>query len=297
MFEQDVDRTRHVALQLLSAYRTTGIFGITAMPEDEPPTGVEIGSEDHLRFITFSVAIDYQRDADQLWNAARLTASDPETRYLFDPFQVVRAGQERVIDDLQRYKLSRKFITDARTWMRIATTITDHFEGRVGTLIEHSGHDAVQMIELIRSSHYRGGFPFLKGSKIAPLWIRMLYDNGRVPFRRIGDVPLPIDIHTAQATVQTGCIRTASTFGRLHDLRDAAQRVWATALRDADDTYPLRLDEPLWLLSRNGCRRTTAWPCQFRRVCPVVEYCQPNHLLISVAGNPAQDESKWTIRS
>jgi hypothetical protein len=61
-----------------------GIFGHNVMPEDFLPTwgsdlsysGIDRGSYEHLLFITMVVSIDYQRNADQLWDAGRKTFED-----------------------------------------------------------------------------------------------------------------------------------------------------------------------------------------------------------------------------
>ena len=70
MLDIDVHRARVVAHQLLETYASAGIFGTQTMPEDLVPSEVVPGSEAHLRFITLTVAIEYLRDADQLWNAS-----------------------------------------------------------------------------------------------------------------------------------------------------------------------------------------------------------------------------------
>ena len=50
--------------------------------------GVQGGSLDHVLFITQTVAIDYQRDADGLWESSRKSFANAETRYVFDPAAV-----------------------------------------------------------------------------------------------------------------------------------------------------------------------------------------------------------------
>lgn len=295
LFELDVPRARAVAAQLTAAYKDEGIFGNQEMPEDLAPPGVDAGSEEHMRFITLTVAIDYMRNADQLWQAARRTYADAQTRYLFDPPTVADTGPRRVMQDMQRYGLSRKPEQDAGTWQTISTTLAVHFEGRVEVLVDVAAHDAIRLLELVRSRRHAGGFPFLKGPKIGPLWVRMLHDNCGLPLVHIADVPLPVDIHTAQATIQTGCVRTGAGRGTMAQLRGAVQQVWREALAGGP-AYPLRLDEPLWLLSRAGCRVTQTWPCEFRGRCPVAGQCQAQHHWLGIAGSVNQDGSEWTIR-
>lgn len=98
-----------------------------------------------------------------------------------------------------------------------------HFDGKVGTLLDRAHRDALKLLALIRSSQYQAGFPYLKGEKIGPLWIRMLHDNCRVNLSHLGEIPLPVDIHTAQATLQTGCIRPSQLEGSMGQLRKAVR--------------------------------------------------------------------------
>ena len=297
MFELDVPRARLVAQRLLAAYETTGIFGNQAMPEDVEPAGVATGSEEHLRFITLTVAIDYMRNADQLWNAARQTFADPQTHYLFDPTAVAQTGLPKIVEDMRLYRLSKKIDKDAEIWRQVSLTLAQHFGGRVDALITQANYDALTLLDTIRSRRFASGFPYLKGPKVAPLWIRMLHDNCGVALRRIEEVPLPVDIHTAQATLQTGCVRRVEGRGTMKELREAVQQVWRGALTTADSgTYPLRMDEPLWMLSRQGCRVTRTWPCEFLAECPVGLQCQAKQLWLAAAtGGPIQDETEWTI--
>ena len=81
----DIDRGRKLAELLYTRFTTTGIHGRVDMPEDTLPTGISHGSLRHILFLTLVVSIDYQRDAQVLWDSARTTSQDHETKYLFDP--------------------------------------------------------------------------------------------------------------------------------------------------------------------------------------------------------------------
>lgn len=66
------------------------------MPEESIPLGVERDSAAYRLFLTLTVAIDYKRDADELWNLSRKAFEAPETRYLFDP-EAMLFPKERTI--------------------------------------------------------------------------------------------------------------------------------------------------------------------------------------------------------
>ena len=293
-FAEDVERARRVADLLLRAWQDEGVFGRREMPEDALPVRVERGSEAHLRFITLTVAIDYMRDADALWLSGRQTLADPATAWLYEPEAVAAAGIGAVIDAMQVHGLSKKPTQDAQTWQSVSTTLARHFLGEVGVLLRRARFDAPGLLALLRDRTLVPGFPFLRGPKIGPLWIRMLHDNCAVALERLERIPLPVDIHTAAATLQLACVRAEPYSGDFAPLREAIQRVWRQAL-EGTGHYPLQLDEPLWHLSRAGCRVTRTWPCEFQAQCPVGALCGASRARLSTGGADGQGEARMWV--
>jgi hypothetical protein len=109
----DNERGKKVAELLYNFFSTKGIHGRTDMPEDITPNSVERNSLDHIFFITLTVSIDYQRDSPSLWASSRKTFDDPETRYLFDPKLLYETPFRKIVEDMQKYKLSKKPQKDA----------------------------------------------------------------------------------------------------------------------------------------------------------------------------------------
>lgn len=295
-FAEDVERARRVAAELLKAWQSEGVFGRRDMPEDALPARVDRGSEEHLRFITLTVAIDYMRDADALWRSSRQTFADPETSWIYDPGAVAAIGPGQVIDAMRVHGLAKKPVQDAQTWQAVCTTLARYFTGEVGVLLRRARFNAPALLSLVRDRELVPGFPFLRGPKIAPLWVRMLHDNCGVELERLDRVPLPVDVHTATATLQLACVRAEAYRGRFAPLREAIQRVWRQALEGTED-YPLQLDEPLWHLSRAGCRVTRTWPCEFQRECPVGAWCGASRVGLSIGGAEGQGEALIRLHS
>ena len=266
------ERAREVARSLLKAYESGGWFGETVMPEDPPPPGVAPGSEPHLRFLTLTVALDYLRDAAQLWRAAREALASPEKAYLFVPSAVVQTPDHQVHRDLKEAGIARRPDRDGRTWLSICRTLVSSFEGSVTTLLSAAGWDAPNLLAILRDPQVTPGFPYLRGRKIGPLWIRILDDSARVPLRRMEKVPIPVDIHIARATLMTGVL-SGNFRGRFAELAKHVESVWADALRDDPQLYPLRIDQALCHWSRLGCSQTPGFPCIHADRCPVAEYC------------------------
>lgn len=274
----DPMRARAVGERLYHAFRGAGILGEISMPEHLLPLGVERGSREQLHFITLTVAIDYMRDADALWAASRQTFADPTTRYLYTPRQVAQTTFAKLATDMGKYKLAKKLQKDAEIWRTICLTLVQHFGGDVLALLQQAAFDASRVLETIRQARYR--FPYLKGPKIGPLWVRMLEDSWQGHhFVRLEKLPIPVDIHIGAATLMTGCLH--GTFaGPFDEFREAVVQVWSKACQGTA-YYPLQFDEPLWHLSRRGCRNTPGFPCVHKRACPVEDFCTSTELKVN----------------
>lgn len=281
----DVRRGAEVAKLLHHAFATTGIHGRNDMPEDVLPAGIERGSPEHVAFITLTVSIDYQRDASALWESSRRSFEDPETRYLFDFRALQNAPTARVVKDMQRYKLSKKPQKDAGIWHTVGTSFASKWCADPLAFLESCAWDSPRVLRRLESDKHRqagrltANFPYLKGPKIGPLWLRMLRDNVGVDrLQHLEEVPIPVDVHVARATLAVGVVR-GSYAGNLAGLFGAVRDAWfqsVAGLRAGQRAMvALDMDEPLWHLSRYGCtyrdRRTGRCPmfseCEAREFC------------------------------
>ncbi len=203
----DIERGALLAERLYQLYKTEGIFGNKEMPEDHPPQGVEIGSREHLLFLTLTVAIDYMRNADALWESARKTFEDPETCFVFFPEEVanIPLGQvEKIKSALTKYKLALRPIRDTNIWLTIALTIHNRWRDDPWNLLEALNFDAIKIVKHL--TRYKSEYPNLNGEKIRSLWLRMLRDNARINLKNLEYIPIPVDVHITRATLNLGII-------------------------------------------------------------------------------------------
>jgi len=289
----DFDRGRRAAQTLYHAFATTGIHGRTDMPEDEPPGGVQHGSPEHALFITLTVAIDYQRDAPALWDSSRRTWQDPETQYLFVPRLLHEAPAAKIAQDMQRYGLSRKPQKDSHIWRTVGVTLHKKWNGDPRRFLADCGWAAPTILDRLRSdSHvYNGRFvpdyPYLRGPKIGPLWLRMLRDNvSMAELTDLDKVPIPVDIHVARATLCLGVVR-GKFDGPMTELFKHVRTAWTGSVvglsADSRPMIALDVDEPLWHLSKYGCarRKEAGRQCPMLGTCEAVEYCVPGTITMT----------------
>jgi hypothetical protein len=288
----DAERGKRLAQLLYGCFSTTGILGKTDMPEDILPEGVEKGSLEHLLLITLTVSIDYQRDANALWAVSRKTLEDPDTRYLFDPASLHYIRPKQIQQDMQKYGLSKKFKKDSHIWRTVGLTFLKKYDGNPLHFLEDCGWDSKNILRRLKNdTHLYNGkevpdFPYLRGDKIGPLWLRMLRDNvGIEKLLNLDLVPIPVDIHVARATLATGVVR--GTFsGKLDDLFDRVRQAWFNSVERLliknRQMIALDVDEPLWHLSKYGCtkRDKKSGACPEIARCEAKEFCVSGSIII-----------------
>lgn len=288
MLKTNTEHARKVIDILLDWYKKRdGLFSGSELPESETPNGLEIGSYEQIMFLTMTVAIDYQRSANDLWHASRKSWEDDSIRWIFSPKEVVNKTRDELVESLAKYKLSKKREKDTDIWRTISQSLVELFDGDPRNLFEKFDYDAYQIVTAMRRQ-YGKNFPYLAGStgtgKILSLWIRMLHKEAKIKFKNLKKVPIPIDIHTARATIMTGCL--SGTFeGNFSALAELSKQAWIDAC-DGTEHYPLELDEALWNLSRFGCTNyRNGNVCPVKDQCRLEKYCTANNPLSEIQIN------------
>jgi len=282
----DSERGKKVAEFLYNSFSTVGIHGKTDMPEDITPSGVVRGSLEHTFFITLTVSIDYQRDAPSLWESSRKTFEDQETRYLFDSKSLYETSFRKIIEDMQKYKLSKKPQKDAKIWRTVGVTFYKKWEGDPRSFLENYNWDSLTILKHLRNdTHLYNGrtvsdYPYLRGPKIGPLWLRMLRDNvGIGKLMNLEKVSIPVDIHVARATLTTGVVR-GNIKVRLDELFEYIRKAWFESVKSLSvknrPMIALDVDEPLWHVSKYGCTRRD----KITGYCPMYSGCEARDFCI-----------------
>lgn len=286
---------KEIALILFEKFNFgDGIFGHNMMPEDFLPcwgsdlTDLEIdrGSYEQLLFITLVVSIDYQRDADQLWEAGRITFEDPETRWLFYPVELAKRSLVEIIYAMKKHSLSKKPNKDAGIWSKVSKSLLDFYGSNPVNLIEKCDFDALNLYQQKFDPKFKKNFPYFSGDKIFPLWIRMLHDNLDFKLKNLSEIPIPVDVHIARATLSTNCL-TGQYFGSISTIAPIIDEVWTKTMNLITNNglkYRLQLDEPLWHLSRYGCRYRKDNYCPKKGKCPVAKFCSNGFVSVSTKG-------------
>lgn len=283
----DIKRGKKVAKLLYYSFSTTGIFGNSEMPEDRLPKGVKKGSLDHIMFITLTVSIDYQREAQSLWESSRATYTDPDTKYLFSSKALHETPLRKIINDMQKHELSKKPIKDAETWRTVGSTFYEKWNGDPRNFLEDCRYDSPVILKRLKEdTHFynnkkRPDFPYLRGNKIGPLWLRMLRDNiGIHNLKNLDKVLIPVDIHIARATLSLGIVRGSYEGSFNNNVFDPIKNAWLESVKGLNTgnqpMIALDIDEALWHLSKYGCskhRDKVTGECVAFNRCEAKDYC------------------------
>lgn len=272
--QENIPRAIEVAKVLIPIYKK-GIFGHKSedMPELLKPKDLEKGSVEHVNYMSLLVALDYMREAKQLWQAGINTYNDNEVKWVFDINNKDIEDMHKLILALQKHKVSKKPEKDARIWQTIAFGIRDLFDGNMKKFIDQKcDHNAIIMFYKIKYK-YKRFFPNLSGDKILPLWIRMMGSVCGIKINNLEDITIPVDVHTARATIFTGCLTGQGIKTNIQNIIFDVDRVWSKASEKLG-INKLDLDEPLWTLSKYGCSKSKNMNCPVFNDCPVKELCE-----------------------
>lgn len=234
-----------VCNRLLDAYKT-GKLGQTVMPEDSNPGFKDTEVEERFSYFTLPMALNYQRDSYKLWEAARKTFEDPETRFVFDIKEAASRSEEEVRQALMKYKLALQPNKHINTWRTIAKTVNENW-GSFAKLMEAADEDFLQLKRLLQVD-YKKGFPYLSGPKIFNYWSFIISAYGRIKLKNRDQIDIAPDTHITQCSVRIAII-TQQEAEKLSKEQISAR--WRELLAGSG-IDPIDMHPPLWFWSRNG---------------------------------------------
>lgn len=277
------ERAREVGLHLWELYQKEGIFGHRELPDDAVKELLKsVGQEKALLIITFTTALDYMRNASELWKSSIETFKDGEVDWVFEPEEVAKRSKEELLNALLKHKLAKKKKRDLEIWHSISLTLFRKFDGSVRALFEAYDYDVERMFNDFTKKR-KDDFPSLSGSKVFPHWIRSLSEKLSFPFKNIEKLPIPVDVHVARATFTTGCIRGKYSARSLNEtLKRRVVEVWREGLKGTG-IAPIQMFRPLWLLSKYGCRYRKNGERPKYPVCPARAFCVDGKVLITAS--------------
>lgn len=224
-----------------------GLLGGAVMPEDSNP-GYPSDSREAYHYFTLPMALNYQRNSYRLWDAAKSTAEDPDTRFVFDPRLATSCSEEHLRIALLKHRLALQPKKHIQTWRSLCETIVHLYDGDIRAMFRKANYSIKSIKAAIQISHKKR-FPYLSGEKICNYWLYVISSYTDAPLSGRNDLSVAPDTHVLSATVQLGLV--APDIALSPNGRQAVSAAWATLLANTE-IAPIDIHTPLWLWSRKG---------------------------------------------
>ncbi len=242
------------------AARGTGPVGWSAMPEVKAVARLRRDGQRELtvrRFLTFVSAMDRARDSNRLWSdAAKMLDLRPEA---FDPAEASAVPPNQLCEALSAARVSQRHHDDSAAWRTIARSLHAG-QGAVAKVVEQGKGDARELLKDLcsASSEGRRRYPLLRGTKLGPLWVRVMAAPGGAEVENIHVVPVAVDVHVRRVTENLGVASTTSL--PMRKAKPVIRAAWKSAVDAARFGGPPgiagtcgALDPALWAFGKHGC--------------------------------------------
>lgn len=242
--------------------------GITGEQEDlvenQVPEGVEPAGLEHARFLFLTVPCDRGTKSSALW--ARAKEAHQKGSPLFDIEAIADGCISRdYITALLTTSLKPRYANPAAQYWQInATRLDKEFGGDPRRLFGSSG----QLPDVYRLIRSFAGF----GPKTGGMMLRAAIGLGWACGDGIEAIEIPVDIHDARITLQTGVMRLGTRPGEELSPVEIASfarpvRQFLTEVCAAEGLEWPGVDRALWLIGSRGCARGRC------SACPLFDFC------------------------
>jgi endonuclease III len=210
------------------------------------------------------ISIDYMTDAVKLWRNARETYELYPERFI--PKEILSLS-DRTVMTLVRRLGARYPKSVAKTWKEISKVLVEKYDGDPRNMTSES-------LPISEVKSKLEDFPYLKGRKLSNFYLRAMGENGLLRITDFGELDIPVDIQVARFTGYTGVLRLLSEGyeGCVHKnpLRGMIEEIWRDAAKEID-TYPRKLDEPIWTVGPKLCSKRLCGRCPIEDLCDKVK--------------------------
>lgn len=224
-----------------------GILGGEVMPEDENPH-LERDSLKNYLYFTLPMALNYQRNSYSLWKSANQTYQDNETRFVFNPIEVLKRPFEEVQLALTKYKVALQKNKQTEIWIKLCDTFVKLFDGDIRKLFTKFNHDVDRIRDFIQKEN-KSLFPYLSGTKICNYWLYVIWQYTDEKYQNLENLTVAPDTHVIKASHKLGLITDLEL--KSSNIQEIVIERWNYLLKGTK-YKPIDIHTPLWLWSRNG---------------------------------------------
>lgn len=263
------NREIEIGKKLLDAYKSRKDIFKEFHSEAKNDRGIK--RDLYLNYITLTSSIDYQKGikADILWKSTKRWVQDYP--WLFKPKELLSKPIPEMMGVFEEIKEKNGGvfrIQDIGIWLSISTTLLE-FGGGTSTLLEKFDNDAFRIYEEL-SGNLKKKFPFLSGSKILPMWLKVLFEDADIPLKNIKKIPLPVDKNVARITHNLILMEKFKDGNVNVKVRENVRNIWEQIAKEMNIPV-IVFDTPLWFLGGNGCANKNCKKCpsELRSMCHI----------------------------
>ena len=224
-----------------------GNLGGEVMPEDSNPN-LEKSSKENYLYFSLPMALNYQRNSYTLWESAKKTYNDKETKFVFNPHEVLKHTFEEVQYALTKYKVALQKQKQTEIWIKLCTTFVELYDGDIRNLFNQMDNDVDKIRDFIQKEN-KQKFPYLSGNKICNYWLYVIYQYTDRKYKNIENLTIAPDTHVIKATYKLGLINDEELNN--NNVQKIVIDKWKKLLKGTKYN-PIDIHTPLWLWSRNG---------------------------------------------
>lgn len=232
--------------KLYNAYKE-GKLGGEIMPEDENPN-LEKSSKENFNYFTLPMALNYQRNSYKLWESAKKTYLDPETKFIFNTKDVINSSFEDVQRALIKYRLALQKDKQTQIWIKLCNTIENILNGDIRNLFKINNFDVNKIRKYMQIDHKKD-FPYLSGNKLCNYWMYVIYQYTSINYINREALTIAPDIHVLRSSVKLEII-TQKEF-ESSNAQILCINNWNEILKGTKFA-PIDIHTPLWLWGRSG---------------------------------------------
>lgn len=234
------------AEKLINMYKE-GLLGGHVMPEDSNPGLPKTSLENYLYF-TLPMALNYQRNSYTLWESALKTYNDEETKFLFNPKEVINKPESEVQKALIKYRLALQKDKQTKIWITLCHTFVNLFDGDIRKIFDQNENDPDKIREFMQIKHKKE-FPYLSGNKLCNYWMYVIYEYTGRTYTDLSKLTVAPDIHVCRATCKLGLITEEEL--NSSKVQELVIQRWHELMKNSKYNE-IDVHTPLWLWARNN---------------------------------------------
>lgn len=234
-------------VEVLCIMWNKGLLGGEIMPEDENPNLEKDSLENYLYF-TLPMALNYQRNSYTLWESANKTYQDIETRFVFNPKEVLKRTYEEVQAALVKYRVALQKNKQTDIWINLCRTFVSLYDGDIRKIFDEQDNDVDKIKNFIQKKNKKM-FPYLSGTKLCNYWLYVIYQYTNRKYINTEKLTVAPDTHVIRATHRLGLVTDEELNNS--DIQLIVIERW-NELFHGTKYKPIDIHTALWLWSRNG---------------------------------------------